>query len=61
MGLGIVTNPRALDIDRIVPLSYAWSHGADKWDSIDLSPPLKAGALRAELVRGLRRWLMCMV
>lgn len=28
-----LTNPRALDIDHIVPLSYAWSHGADKWDS----------------------------
>ncbi len=27
----IFTNPRDMDIDHIVPLSFAWQHGADGW------------------------------
>lgn len=27
----IITNPSELDIDHIVPLKWAWYHGADKW------------------------------
>lgn len=31
---GITTHdPSDLDIDHIVPLEWAWNHGADKWDS----------------------------
>lgn len=29
----VFTNPRDLDIDHIVPLSFAWQHGADAWDA----------------------------
>lgn len=28
---GIYTNPRDLDIDHMVPLAYAWDHGAENW------------------------------
>jgi len=28
----IYSNARDLDIDHLVPLAYAWSHGADSWD-----------------------------
>lgn len=27
----VFTNPKALDIDHVVSLKYAWEHGADKW------------------------------
>lgn len=29
----IFTNPRDMDIDHIVPLSFAWKHGADQWST----------------------------
>jgi hypothetical protein len=30
----VVSNPRKLDIDHIIPLAHAWNHGADQWDAI---------------------------
>lgn len=27
----VIRNPSGLDIDHIVPLKWAWDHGADKW------------------------------
>lgn len=30
----IVYNPLDLDIDHIIPLKYAWEHGAENWNSI---------------------------
>jgi len=31
----IVYTPSDLDIDHIVPLKYAWEHGAEKWNNIE--------------------------
>lgn len=30
----IVHDPQDLDIDHVVPLKYAWEHGADKWNNM---------------------------
>lgn len=30
----ILTNPRKLDIDHVIPLAHAWQHGADQWDAV---------------------------
>lgn len=27
-------NPSDIDVDHIVPLKYAWDHGADEWDDV---------------------------
>lgn len=62
----IVDDPARLDIDHVVPLQWAWVHGAYKWDSekrmlfandpINLIPVL-ASANRAKGSKGPDEWL----
>ena len=60
------SNPRDLDIDHIVPLSYAWHHGADTWpqqkrESFANDPAnliaVQAGANRQKSDSGPLKWL----
>lgn len=62
----LVTDPGRLDIDHIVPLSWAWDHGADQWDQgtreafandpLNLLPVL-AGANRSKGAKGPDEWM----
>ncbi|MBL3576484.1 HNH endonuclease family protein, partial [Rhodovulum sulfidophilum] len=62
----VVTNAGDLDIDHIVPLRYAWSHGAASWpaakrarfarDPVNLLP-VSASANRSKGARGPLDWL----
>ncbi|WP_207802438.1 HNH endonuclease family protein [Rhodovulum sp. BSW8] len=62
----VVTQARDLDIDHIVPLRYAWGHGAASWPSAKrarfaLDPvnllPVTASANRSKGARGPLDWL----
>ena len=62
----IIDNPGLLDIDHIVPLKWAWDHGANRWtdeqrmefanDPENLVPVL-ASANRAKGSKGPNQWL----
>ncbi|WP_112317421.1 HNH endonuclease family protein [Rhodovulum viride] len=62
----VVTEARDLDIDHIVPLRYAWGHGAASWSAekrarFALDPvnllPVTASANRSKGARGPLDWL----
>lgn len=62
----VVTDPGQLDIDHVVPLEWAWRHGADQWtpeqrkalanDPENLIPVL-ASANRSKGSRGPDEWM----
>ncbi|MGR6872621.1 HNH endonuclease family protein [Pseudomonas sp. HK3] len=62
----VITNAKQLDIDHVVPLKWAWEHGADKWpkkrrvefanDPINLIA-VEASLNRAKGAKGPDEWL----
>ena len=62
----VITDAKQLDIDHVVPLKWAWEHGADKWpkkrriefanDPINLIA-VEASLNRAKGAKGPDEWL----
>jgi hypothetical protein len=61
-----ITDPKKLDIDHIIPLAHAWSHGADQWDAIRREEfandpenllPVLFSANRAKGAKGISDWI----
>lgn len=62
----IISNASKMDIDHVVPLKWAWDHGADKWTRekrIDFANaninliPVEAKLNRSKGAKGIQDWL----
>jgi hypothetical protein len=62
----VVSNPRKLDIDHIIPLAHAWAHGADQWDAMERERfandpenllPVIFVANRSKGAKGIDKWI----
>ena len=62
----VIYNPKTIDIDHVVPLKWAWQHGADSWTTQDrallANDPVNLLAVEASLNRqkgakGPEKWL----
>ena len=63
----VISDPRKIDIDHLLPLQYTWEHGASKWsaekrkqyanDVNDVLIPVDASANRQKGAKGPSAWM----
>jgi hypothetical protein len=62
----VIMNPKTIDIDHVVPLNWAWHHGASKWSAAERERfandlvnllPVEASLNRAKGAKGPNEWL----